>query len=400
MSRSAEYDYYLAQKRAREIERQIRQARQQAEYEARRRANETRIRNNTEQFYQRYLQQYEDMRSQGFETYMPNEMERLRSDLSQIRSLLYSNPGAARDVSFHIGEYIHSMYRDGHAAEREYRRREIEAERQRQEAERAERLRKQGEINDAYYDLVSGIQDQAVINFAAKELSELRQKALDSVTSMSVSDLRQHAERIIAQAQVKASEWEDQSKKKEEQQVVTERLQMMQEQLTQKKVEDQEKAQVLMKQIVALQEQISSDSKPQPEIEQELAKIESDMDDTLISEDVRREAVKSVFLSLKKQGFQVKPPQLVQDQNHNYVRIVAQKPSGKRVQCRLDLHGKLLYKFDEYEGMTCLKDIEQFNVELEQVYSISLSDERIIWENPDRLSKDSHSTTDPKRRNQ
>lgn len=400
MSRSAEYDYYLAQKRAREIERQIRQARQQAEYEARRRANETRIRNNTEQFYQRYLQQYEDMRSQGFETYMPNEMERLRSDLSQIRSLLYSNPGAARDVSFRIGEYIHSMYRDGHAAEREYRRREIEAERQRQEAERAERLRKQGEINDAYYDLVSGIQDQAVINFAAKELSELRQKALDSVTSMSVSDLRQHAERIIAQAQAKASEWEDQSKKKEEQQVVTERLQMMQEQLTQKKVEDQEKAQVLMKQIVALQEQISSDSKPQPEIEQELAKIESDMDDTLISEDVRREAVKSVFLSLKKQGFQVKPPQLVQDQNHNYVRIVAQKPSGKRVQCRLDLHGKLLYKFDEYEGMTCLKDIEQFNVELEQVYSISLSDERIIWENPDRLSKDSHSTTDPKRRNQ
>lgn len=400
MSRSAEYDYYLAQKRAREIERQIRQARQQAEYEARRRANETRIRNNTEQFYQRYLQQYEDMRSQGFETYMPNEMERLCSDLSQIRSLLYSNPGAARDVSFRIGEYIHSMYRDGHAAEREYRRREIEAERQRQEAERAERLRKQGEINDAHYDLVSGIQDQAVINFAAKELSELRQKALDSVTSMSVSDLRQHAERIIAQAQAKASEWEDQSKKKEEQQVVTERLQMMQEQLTQKKAEDQEKAQVLMKQIVALQEQISSDSKPQPEIEQELAKIESDMDDTLISEDVRREAVKSVFLSLKKQGFQVKPPQLVQDQNHNYVRIVAQKPSGKRVQCRLDLHGKLLYKFDEYEGMTCLKDIEQFNVELEQVYSISLSDERIIWENPDRLSKDSHSTTDPKRRNQ
>lgn len=400
MSRSAEYDYYLAQKRAREIERQIRQARQQAEYEARRRANETRIRNNTEQFYQRYLQQYEDMRSQGFETYMPNEMERLRSDLNQIRSLLYSNPGAARDVSFRIGEYIHSMYRDGHAAEREYRRREIEAERQRQEAERAERLRKQGEINDAYYDLVSGIQDQAVINFAAKKLSELRQKALDSVTSMSVSDLRQHAERIIAQAQAKASEWEDQSKKKEEQQVVTERLQMMQEQLTQKKVEDQEKAQVLMKQISALQEQISSDSKPQPEIEQELKKIESDMDDTLISEDVRREAVKSVFLSLKKQGFQVKPPQLVQDQNHNYVRITAQKPSGKRVQCRLDLHGKLVYKFDEYEGMTCLKDIERFNVELEQVYSISLSDERIIWENPDRLSKDVNSITDPKRRNQ
>lgn len=400
MSRSAEFDYYLERKRAQEIERQIRQERQQAEYEARRRANENRIRNNIERFYQHYLQQYEDMRLQRFETYIPDEMERLRSDLSQIPSLMYSDLGAARDVSIRIGEYIYLMYREGHTAEREYRRREIEAERQRQESERAERLRKQGEINDAYYDLISGIQNQAVINFAAKDLSELRQKALNSVASMSMSDLRQQAERIIARADAKASEWEHQSKKKEEQQVITERLQMMQGQLAQKKVEDQEKAQVLMKQIADLQEQISSDSKPRPEIEQELKKIESDMDDTLISEDVRREAVKSVFLSLKKQGFQVNPPQLVQDQNHNYVRITAHKPSGKRVQCRLDLHGKLVYKFDEYEGMTCLKDIERFNVELEQVYSISLSDERIIWENPDRLSKDVNSITDPKRRNQ
>lgn len=400
MSRSAEFDYYLERKRAQEIERQIRQERQQAEYEARRRANENRIRNNIERFYQHYLQQYEDMRLQRFETYIPDEMERLRSDLSQIPSLMYSDLGAARDVSIRIGEYIYLMYREGHTAEREYRRREIEAERQRQESERAERLRKQGEINDAYYDLISGIQNQAVINFAAKDLSELRQKALNSVASMSMSDLRQQAERIIARADAKASEWEHQSKKKEEQQVITERLQMMQGQLAQKKVEDQEKAQVLMKQIADLQEQISSDSKPRPEIEQELKKIESDMDDTLISEDVRRETVKSVFLSLKKQGFQVNPPQLVQDQNHNYVRITAHKPSGKRVQCRLDLHGKLVYKFDEYEGMTCLKDIERFNVELEQVYSISLSDERIIWENPDRLSKDVNSITDPKRRNQ
>ena len=91
---------------------------------------------------------------------------------------------------------------------------------------------------------------------------------------------------------------------------------------------------------------------------------------------------------------------LIKDQNQNYVRIVAKKPSGKRVQCRLDLHGKLIYRFDEYEGMTCLKDIEQFNVELEQVYSVKLSDERVLWENPDRLSKDFNSVANPKRRNQ
>lgn len=400
MSRSAEYDYYLEQKRQREIERQIRRERQQAEYEARRRANEERIRNTTEQFYQRYLQQYEDMQSQNFDDYIPQAMERLRSDLSQIRSLLYSEPSAARDISFQVGEYIHSMFREGHTAEQEYRRREIEAERQRQEEIHAERIRRQGEIHDAYYELIAGIQEQTVINFASKELSELHKQASGKTHTLSVAEFCQQAEKIIAQARIKAQEWEQKAQKKEQQQIVSERLQTMQTQLEQKKIEDQEKAHELLKKITALQENLHSDSKPQTQLEQELQKIETEMDDTLISEDVRREAVKSVFLSLKKQGFQVQSPQLIKDQNQNYVRITAKKPSGKRVQCRLDLHGKLIYKFDEYEGMTCLKDIEQFNVELEQVYSVKLSDERIIWENPDRLSKDSNSTTNPRRRNQ
>ena len=400
MSRSAEYDYYLEQKRQREIERQIRWERQQAEYEARRRANEERIRNTTEQFYQRYLQQYEDMQSQNFDDYIPQEMERFRFDLSQIRFLLYSDPGAARDISFQVGEYIHSMFREGHTAEQEYRRREIEAERQRQEEIHAERIRRQGEIHDAYYELIAGIQEQTVINFASKELSELHKQASGKTHTLSVAEFRQQAEKIIAQARVKAQEWEQKAQKKEQQQIVSGRLQTMQTQQEQKKIEDQEKAQELLKKITALQENLNSDSKPQTQLEQELQKIETEMDDTLISEDVRREAVKSVFLSLKKQGFQVQSPQLIKDQNQNYVRITAKKPSGKRVQCRLDLHGKLIYKFDEYEGMTCLKDIEQFNVELEQVYSVKLSDERVIWENPDRLSKDSNSTTNPRRRNQ
>lgn len=227
MSRSSEYDYYLEQKRQREIEREIRRQRQQAEYEARRRANEERIRNTTEQFYQRYLQQYEDMLSQNFETYMSAEMEHLRSDLDEIRSLLYSDPGAARDVSFRVGEYIHSMFREGHAAEREYRRAEIRAEEQRQQAARAEQLRKQNEVNDAYYDLIAGIQDQAVINFASKELSDLRKRAVDAAQPMDVSELLRQAEQIISQARVKAEEWESKVKKKEEKQVVSERLSMM-----------------------------------------------------------------------------------------------------------------------------------------------------------------------------
>ena len=72
-----------------------------------------------------------------------------------------------------------------------------------------------------------------------------------------------------------------------------------------------------------------------------------------------------------------------------------QKPSGKRVICKIDLHGKLMYQFDQYEGSTCLKDIERFNVDLQQIYSIRLSDERVLWQNPDRLDMDATQTSNP-----
>ena len=38
--------------------------------------------------------------------------------------------------------------------------------------------------------------------------------------------------------------------------------------------------------------------------------------------------------------------------------------------------------------MTCLKDIEKFNVDLKNIYSVKLSDERVIWTNPDEIGKD------------
>ena len=47
-----------------------------------------------------------------------------------------------------------------------------------------------------------------------------------------------------------------------------------------------------------------------------------------------------------------------------------------------------------------MNDIEKFNVELDRVYSVKLSDERVIWKNPDKISRDSNSENIPKRRNQ
>ena len=113
----------------------------------------------------------------------------------------------------------------------------------------------------------------------------------------------------------------------------------------------------------------------------------------------RSETVTAIVKQLQKQEFTVEKPQLIKTDGKNYVKIVAKRPSGKRAVCNVDLRGKIAYKFDNYEGMTCLKDIEKFNVDLEQVYSVKLSDERVLWQNPDRLSMDATSLPNNEGRN-
>ena len=125
--------------------------------------------------------------------------------------------------------------------------------------------------------------------------------------------------------------------------------------------------------------------------EKQVIELENEVDETLISEETRRETVIAIVKQLQKQEFSVEKPQLIKTDGKNYVKIVAKQPSGKRAVCNVDLRGKIAYKFDNYEGMTCLKDIEKFNVDLQQVYSVKLSDERVLWQNPDRLSMDANS---------
>jgi hypothetical protein len=41
------------------------------------------------------------------------------------------------------------------------------------------------------------------------------------------------------------------------------------------------------------------------------------------------------------------------------------------------------YKFDNYKGQTCQKDMAQVLPKLSEIYGVNLSDERVLWSNPD-----------------
>ena len=79
--------------------------------------------------------------------------------------------------------------------------------------------------------------------------------------------------------------------------------------------------------------------------------------------------------SLKSAGFSVHKPTKTKD---GYVKVRAKKPSGNKAFCRINLEGKFEYKFDSYKGMSCLKDINSFETDLEDIYGFKLSDKRVL----------------------
>lgn len=363
MSRSAEYDYEL-------------------ERERRRRIAAERVSSTTETFYRRYREQFEELRGKGAFSLIPDEMARLESDLGRIRNQLVTNPFEAREISRSVGSYIYSLHELARTAERQFDR----ALRLRAEAERDERERRQNAAMDAYYRQVQGL-SPAVLNFAMDELQTL-QKEISNGRLTGEAEIQARIASTVREAEARAVEWKRSSVEAKKKEALEKRLQEAEEFVSRETWEDNQKAREFHDRIARLRADLTGGKSSAREIEQAAEDIETRVDEEKISEEVRRQAVVAIMRQLRSQEFIVGKPELFDNAGETYVKITAQRPSGKRVQCRVDLQGKIRYRFDRYEGMTCLKDIERFNVDLERVYSIKLSDERVIWENPDRLSMD------------
>ena len=376
MSRSYEYSYAL-------------------EAAMRRQIYLNRVSSTTEQFYSRYIEQYNRMKKDGFAAYIPAEMTRLESDLSRIRTMLLTDPEEARELSFTVGSYIRSLSSLATAAREQFDR----AERLRVENLRIEREQQKNELVQAYFEILRNITNPIVVNYSVSELQALK-KAIDAGTLTDKDVLAKKAQAIIATAEQKADEWKKQTIQRGRQANTSQIIDEAESRIKNESIEDKEKTQQFLERINQLRSGLTDGRLDTETIERQITALETEVDDTLISEETRRETVKAIIKQLRAQEFSVEKPQIVQTDGKNYVKIIAKQPSGKRAICNVDLRGKIAYKFDNYEGMTCLKDIEKFNVDLQQVYSVKLSDERVLWSNPDKLDKDANSTpiTDRRRK--
>ena len=374
MSRSYEYSYAL-------------------EAAMRRQIYLNRVSSTTEQFYSRYIEQYNRMKKDGFAAYIPAEMTRLESDLSRIRAMLITDPEEARELSFTVGSYIRSLSSLATAAREQFDR----AERLRVETLRIEREQQKNELVQEYFEILRNITNPIVVNYSVSELQFLK-KEIDAGVLTDKDALAKKAQVIIAAAEQKADEWKKQTIQRSRQANTAQIIDEAESRVKKESIEDKEKTQQFLERINQLRSGLTDGRLDTETIERQITALEAEVDDTLISEETRRETVKAIIKQLKAQEFSVEKPQIVQTDGKNYVKIIARQPSGKRAICNVDLRGKIAYKFDNYEGLTCLKDIEKFNVDLQQVYSVKLSDERVLWSNPDKLDKDANSTPTTDRR--
>ena len=121
------------------------------------------------------------------------------------------------------------------------------------------------------------------------------------------------------------------------------------------------------------------------ELQDQLVAETDKVDGEIADETIRREVIKAIYQSLKRTGFIVTNPQLSGD----IVLIHAQKPAGQQAEFTVKLNGELSYKFDNYEGQKCRKDIEDVTALLDECYGIKLSKRKVLWSNPDRVQKGS-----------
>ena len=372
MSRAYEYRYAL-------------------EAAARRALEESRIRERVMADLTRFASRLANMSKKGYSAYIPEEMQRAHTELSRMESLLSSDYREAREVSSSLGGYIEALDTLAETASQQFHHNEIARARAAKEA--------QSQLVEVYYQIVGKVNNPIVINFAQKELKAVLDDLQNGKGFHSAKEVEDRVNGILSVATQKAKEWKEKTRVSQQKKVVQKQLDEKEKELQQNGLEGNAKGKEIIARIKQLREQVDSGTpEAMDSANADLAEIDSSIDEALITEDVRKETVRAIVRQLQRQEFSVSAPQIIGEGADSFVRITATKPSGKRAVCQIDLKGKIAYKFDHYEGMTCIKDIDRFNADLQEIYSVKLSDEREIWSNPDRLSKDAHSTSDVNRR--
>jgi len=368
MSRADEYRYQIQRQRKQELERQ-------------------RVREATRPFLERYRSVLNDVICQGLDAVVAEESRELRIALDRMETLLDSDPFAARDMSRSLGSRFHGLPRFAREQRLSRQNAELaaaEAFRKAQQAEAQRKLQLRAELEAAWCEGLSGWSTPVALNAAFAELQQLRERLLgNAANNLSSAQISAALLEVRGRYEGDADRQLQELKNQAQREAVSDVLTLQREQL------EQEANRVGGKRAAKLREALAHAIGLTPAKQAEaLNQLAQEQDEAAVDESQRREVVRAVYQSLHQAGFVVDRPEHITSQGKDEVLIRARRPAGTQADFRVNLSGHLSYKFHQYKGKTCEKDVAPVMATLQDAYGISLSDKRVIWVNPDDQDQD------------
>lgn len=362
MSHEAYYDYRLEAERRRQI-------------------NEARVAATTSQYLNTYHDMLAEFQNQGFDNYIPAEMDRLRRDLQVADMQLMVDSFQARETSMEIQAYIYNMRAMARTARIQQEQAEREQRRLEEEALKAQKT----ETMNAYYSAIKQVKDAAVQNAARMDFAALREKIIaGSVTSR--EQVESAMVTILAQAEAQATAFKQKAIEEAQREGIEAQIAE-----AKKRVEESDMDVTKSKKIIKSLDEVLGRSKTVSvqEIQKDLDNIDNQVLQQKVSEDELREAAKSVCNLLRSKGFTIPAGGVKRGDTENEKRILVcgLQSNGHKAMCILSDKGTLQRSFNGYEGSSCLNDMQSFDDDLQKAYSFNLSNKRTIWENPDKIRK-------------
>ena len=313
----------------------------------------------------RHRQSVQKIINEGLNKYV--SLQNINIEIQNIERIVSSDPLAARDLSYRVGSDINYLRNEALSRKREEER-----------IIREQKNKNKQAVLDYFNKTIMSIDDIILIDFARDKFDNLRNELLndEGVTDREMNvyskKIESRVKNIIDEANSNASEWRAKKEKEREKRVLQTKIEDIEDNLKKENIESKEnieKRDKLLKQIEAAKVSLNNNNVSEniESIVKDVEIIDKETEDIRITEEVRKDVVKSIIKSLRGNEFEVSAPELIKDDNGGIVKIIAKKPSGKRAVCKVGLNGKLEYIFDNYEGLTCVKDIDKFNKDLEEI---------------------------------
>jgi hypothetical protein len=351
-----------------EMRYQIEKQRRQALFDAR-------VRETTSGFVARYRQILEDVSNNGLIEYVSREFSSLSATVDEIEHYLDSNPAMARELSQQVSDRVFSLPRVARAAYHAAEQARREAERQRI----AEEKKLRQELEKVWQTNLLSWTDPLARQLVFPELTTLRNQLFNEGTNVTQDIVTNELQKVRSLAEQKSHSFKAEQERLAIDKVQQEKLQELKEQIA---ITDADPER--LEQLSAALENLNSlDSES---IRQQTNNISKALDDAVVDESCRKEVVKAIYQSLQKSGFTVDKPR--RDKETDEVIIKAARPAGAQARFKVKLNGSMEYKFHRYKGSTCKEDINKVLPSLQEIYGIQLSDERVIWQNPDDQDRD------------